>query len=73
MLDVAAPRGEFVLADGTQPLVLLSAGIGVTPVLAMLHQLAAGPSTRPVWWVHAARGPSAELRGPGRTELPFPS
>jgi ferredoxin-NADP reductase len=60
VLDVAAPRGEFVLADGTQPLVLLSAGIGVTPVLAMLHQLAAGPSTRSVWWVHAARGPDEQ-------------
>ena len=60
VLDVAAPRGEFVLADGPQPLVLLSAGIGVTPVLAMLHQLAAGPSTRPVWWVHAARGPDEQ-------------
>jgi ferredoxin-NADP reductase/MOSC domain-containing protein YiiM len=60
VLDVAAPRGEFVLADGTQPLVLLSAGIGVTPVLAMLHQLAAGHSTRSVWWVHAARGPDEQ-------------
>jgi ferredoxin-NADP reductase len=35
--------------------VLLSAGIGATPVLAMLHALAAVPSTRQVWWLHAAR------------------
>ena len=40
-VDVAAPRGEFVLGDGGEPVVLLSAGIGVTPVLAMLHALAA--------------------------------
>jgi ferredoxin-NADP reductase len=34
---------------------LLSAGIGATPVLAMLHALAAARSTRPVWWLHSAR------------------
>ncbi|HST65427.1 MAG TPA: MOSC and FAD-binding oxidoreductase domain-containing protein [Mycobacteriales bacterium] len=55
VLDAAAPRGEFVLADGTGPVLLLSAGIGVTPVLAMLHQLAAAGSARDVWWVHTAR------------------
>ena len=36
-------------------MVLLSAGIGATPVLAMLHALAAVRSTRQVWWLHAAR------------------
>jgi ferredoxin-NADP reductase len=35
--------------------VLLSAGIGATPVLAMLHTLAAARSTRQVLWLHAAR------------------
>ena len=54
-VDVAAPRGEFVLTDGAGPVLLVSAGIGVTPVLAMLHQLAAAASTRDVWWIHAAR------------------
>jgi ferredoxin-NADP reductase len=70
---VAAPRGDFTLDAGTGPVLLISAGIGVTPVLAMLHELAAARSTREAWWIHGARGPSAELRGPGRTELPFPS
>jgi ferredoxin-NADP reductase len=56
-LDVAAPRGDFTLEDGTGPVLLLSAGIGVTPVLAMLHRLAAGRSRREVWWIHGARGP----------------
>jgi ferredoxin-NADP reductase/MOSC domain-containing protein YiiM len=55
-LDIAAPRGEFVLRDGDEPVVLLSAGIGVTPVLAMLHALAAQHSTREVWWLHSTRG-----------------
>ncbi len=59
VLDVAAPRGDFVLGDGTGPVLLISAGIGVTPVLAMLHELAARASERDVWWLHGARGPRA--------------
>ena len=56
-LDVAAPRGDFILGAGTGPVLLISAGIGVTPVLAMLHQLAAARSTREVWWILGARAP----------------
>jgi ferredoxin-NADP reductase/MOSC domain-containing protein YiiM len=55
ILEVSAPRGSFVLGNGNGPVVLLSAGIGVTPVLAMLHALAAEPSARKVWWIHGAR------------------
>jgi ferredoxin-NADP reductase/MOSC domain-containing protein YiiM/ferredoxin len=55
ILDVAAPRGSFVLRKGTGPVVLISAGVGATPVLAMLHALVRERSTRPVWWVHGAR------------------
>ena len=55
LLDAAAPRGSFVLRGGTRPVVLISAGVGATPVLAMLHALARQRSTRPVWWVHGAR------------------
>lgn len=55
VLDVAAPRGTFLLADADSPVLLLSAGVGATPVLAMLHALAAKPSRRPVWWLQAAR------------------
>jgi len=58
ILDVAAPRGEFTLGDGTGPVLLISAGIGVTPVLSMLYQLAAGRSQRDIWWLYGARGPS---------------
>jgi ferredoxin-NADP reductase/MOSC domain-containing protein YiiM/ferredoxin len=54
-LDVSSPRGSFVLQPGERPIVLLSAGIGATPVLAMLHALAAGHSTRQVMWLHTAR------------------
>ena len=41
MLQVSAPRGSFTLAAGDNPVVLLSGGIGATPVLAMLHSLSA--------------------------------
>ena len=54
-LDVSAPRGSFILQPGERPVVLLSAGIGATPVLAMLHALAAARSTRQVLWLHGAR------------------
>jgi ferredoxin-NADP reductase/MOSC domain-containing protein YiiM/ferredoxin len=54
-IEAAAPRGSFVLRAGTGPVLLVSAGVGATPVLAMLHALAADGSTREVWWLHAAR------------------
>jgi ferredoxin-NADP reductase/MOSC domain-containing protein YiiM/ferredoxin len=61
-IEVSAPRGSFVLRGGDCPVVLISAGIGVTPVLAMLHALAAEPSARTVWWLRGARN---------RNEHPF--
>ena len=54
-LDVSSPRGSFILQQGQRPVVLLSAGIGATPVLAMLHALSAARSGRQVVWIHAAR------------------
>ena len=54
-LDVSAPRGSFTLRSDDRPIVLLSAGVGATPVLAMLHALAAEASPRQIWWLHGAR------------------
>jgi ferredoxin-NADP reductase/MOSC domain-containing protein YiiM len=54
-VDASAARGAFTLRPGDGPVVLLSAGIGATPVLAMLHTLAAEASPRDVWWIHGAR------------------
>src|SRR4051812_44990920 len=56
-LQISAPRGSFLLASGTTPIVLISAGVGVTPILAMLHGAAAtdAVASRPVWWLHSAR------------------
>jgi ferredoxin-NADP reductase/MOSC domain-containing protein YiiM/ferredoxin len=62
ILEVSAPRGGFILRAGDTPVVLLSAGIGATPVLAMLHSLASAASRREVWWIYGARN---------RAEHPF--
>jgi ferredoxin-NADP reductase/ferredoxin len=55
VVEVSAPRGGFTLRDGDGPVVLLSAGVGATPVLAMLHVLAAQGSRRVVWWLFGGR------------------
>jgi len=55
VLDVSAPRGNFTLRPGQNPVVLLSAGVGATPVMSMLHALAAERSPREVWWIYGAR------------------
>jgi ferredoxin-NADP reductase len=55
VIEVSEPRGSFILQPGDRPVVLLSGGIGATPVLAMLHTLAASASPRAVWWLHSAR------------------
>ncbi len=56
LLEASAPRGSFTLVPGPGPAVLLSAGIGITPLIAMLRALAGGESSaREVWWFHAAR------------------
>jgi ferredoxin-NADP reductase/MOSC domain-containing protein YiiM len=55
VLKVSAARGTFTLRAGDAPIVLMSAGIGVTPVLAMLHALATESSPREIWWLYGAR------------------
>ncbi|MGD0798593.1 MAG: MOSC and FAD-binding oxidoreductase domain-containing protein [Acidobacteriaceae bacterium] len=62
VLEVSAPRGSFTLGPGQNPVALLSAGVGATPVMSMLHALAAEKSQREVWWVYGARN---------RAEHPF--
>jgi ferredoxin-NADP reductase len=61
-VDVSGPRGSFTLAPGGRTVVLLSAGVGATPVLAMLHALASRKSPPCVWWIYGARN---------RAEHPF--
>jgi len=55
VLEVSAPRGSFTLHPSQSPVVLLSAGVGATPVMSMLHALAAERSQREIWWIYGAR------------------
>jgi ferredoxin-NADP reductase/MOSC domain-containing protein YiiM len=55
VLEVSAPRGVFTLRLNENPVVLISAGVGATPVMSMLHALAAERSQREIWWIYAAR------------------
>jgi ferredoxin-NADP reductase/MOSC domain-containing protein YiiM len=60
LLEAAAPRGTFLLRPGRRPVMLISAGVGATPVLSMLHALAAAGSDREVWWLHGSRSRAEE-------------
>jgi ferredoxin-NADP reductase/MOSC domain-containing protein YiiM len=60
VLEAAAPRGTFILQPGESPVLLISAGVGATPVLAMLHALAGAGSGRDIWWLHGARSRADE-------------
>jgi ferredoxin-NADP reductase/MOSC domain-containing protein YiiM len=55
ILDISGPRGSFILRPGDNPVVLLSAGVGATPVMSILHALAAEKSQREIWWIYGAR------------------
>lgn len=65
-VEAAAPRGDFYLTEGSNPVVLVSAGIGITAVLAMLHTLSTAHSSRDrvaatrsaAGVLHASTGPS---------------
>ncbi|MCY1438963.1 Flavohemoprotein [compost metagenome] len=52
-IELFAPAGDFVLRPGSKPLVLITAGVGITPALAMLE--AAQDSGRPIHFIHCAR------------------
>jgi ferredoxin-NADP reductase/MOSC domain-containing protein YiiM len=55
VIEASATRGRFTLRPGDGPIVFLSAGIGATPVLAMLYTLAVTASPREIWWLYGAR------------------
>lgn len=52
-LELFAPAGDFTLGHSRKPLVLISAGVGITPLLTMLE--AALPGGRPIRFIHCAR------------------
>lgn len=62
-IEARRPSGEFVVPCSRCPLVLVSAGVGITPMLSVLHAAVFDRSGRPIWFVHGARdGRSHALR-----------
>jgi len=61
-LLLGPPCGEFTLDPATiqddRPIVLLSGGIGITPIIAMLKGATAAGLTNPIYFIHAARNSS---------------
>ncbi|NID14563.1 MOSC and FAD-binding oxidoreductase domain-containing protein [Luteibacter yeojuensis] len=60
-MEASAPRGQFALVTDGSPVILASAGIGITPLLSMLRALTAEPAPRAVWWIHCARRGSEDV------------
>lgn len=59
-VKLSAPAGDFALNEklinqNEIPLVLLSAGVGVTPILAMLEQQIKSNPKRPIYWIQSSR------------------
>lgn len=60
-----APRGKFYLdPNGATPIVLVSAGVGLTPLMSMLEAISVVGSDRPTWFVHGARNGRVHAMGP---------
>lgn len=55
IVNAYAPAGDFVLAPSRRTVALVSAGIGITPVMSMLHELAVKRTRRRVWFIHGTR------------------
>ncbi|MCF3944774.1 NO-inducible flavohemoprotein [Oceanobacillus alkalisoli] len=56
MLSISAPSGEFYLdTEDTRPLVLLSGGVGLTPMMSMLETVIKEQPERKVTYIHAAQ------------------
>eukprot|EP01138_Halocafeteria_seosinensis_P010791 gb/GECG01011021.1/.p1 GENE.gb/GECG01011021.1/~~gb/GECG01011021.1/.p1 ORF type:complete len:436 (+),score=65.16 gb/GECG01011021.1/:1-1308(+) len=59
-LTVFPPAGDFVLREGTNPVLFCTGGVGVTPALAMLEHIVQNNVNREINWIHAARNRSAQ-------------
>jgi nitric oxide dioxygenase len=57
VLTVSLPFGDLVLDDSSDPLLLISAGIGCTPIIGMLHYLTRTETDRHVTVLHADGAP----------------
>lgn len=55
IIESRNPAGDFMMTCNICPLVLISAGVGVTPMMSILHAVATEGGDRPVWFIHGAR------------------
>ena len=63
-LRVRPPRGKFHLeATERSPVALVSAGVGLTPMISMLNAIVEAGMERPVWFVHGARNGAEHAMG----------
>ncbi|MEU4650338.1 globin domain-containing protein [Nocardia fluminea] len=69
VLDVTTPFGDLVLQDDDAPLLLISAGIGCTPIIGMLGHLAETADPRSISVIHADRAPSSHAHRAELAEL----
>lgn len=59
VVEVSFPVGEFNLPEGNGELCLLSAGIGITPLFAMLKEAVQKDPTRKISFVHVCKNKEA--------------
>lgn len=69
-LRVGAPAGDFYLHDNRNgPVVLLSGGVGLTPMISMLDHLVDQLRRRPIWFIHGAQDGNEHAFGAHVREL----
>lgn len=57
-IEASAPSGVFTLSENENPVVFISGGVGITPMISMLESLTTNNSTRDISFIHAARSES---------------
>jgi nitric oxide dioxygenase len=69
-LQVAPPAGEFFLDERAEsPVVLLSGGVGLTPMISMLESIVHSGNGRPTWYIHGAENGRVHAMGEHVREL----
>ncbi|WP_235842365.1 FAD-binding oxidoreductase, partial [Cysteiniphilum halobium] len=62
-ISISAPTGSFLLKPQVtpKPIVLISAGVGITPMLNMLSFLHQSGTTQPVYFIHATQNSQSQI------------